>query len=476
MRIYCVLVMPHVAIPSVWLGSQGTVWRSVGSGETSGRPPGITGTVGKSLEPNAANLLAAQPVQRTAESTGLYGTGGARTNTNELFAPYKEEVFGGQVSQLGIDYGSGKKYDGDGNACGHDGPALTGLLLKAFRLSYAPDLLGGRTGGFPARGQEGGSIAGTHARSIGIRASDSSDERFDRGNRLLASVPIVEDWTRIAEAEGTSGELLLRDLETIRSLLPSARGRGYVNEYAVDAWVMRVTRNMGPVPKEVSDSEYYRPGDEELRELHMKPTERNDGCDLKVIAPAGQLLLHASRVLGTVEAAAAVVADSSNEALVERHATSIAKAKRLIDKKMSVLRAQTRGSRNDALLSASGMVLRDGDETWRGGRVTGYVKKQKRYHVHWDGDDEDIFTLHSFEEMCGMARFVIRWEVKSSYLCEHRDLDDAEDESETADDIIEPDELPKVRGYGEPFVCGRVSGYKPFKNDGLIYTCQVRQL
>jgi hypothetical protein len=119
------------------------------------------------------------------------------------------------------------------------------------------------------------------------------------------------------------------------------------------------------------------------------------------------------QVDSTTRTAAAAAAEAHNEALVERHAVSIGKAKRLIDKKISVLQAQTRGASGDGLMRSTGMVLRDGNETWTGGRVTGYLKSQKQYSVRWDGDDASVFTTHSFEEMCSMARFVVRWEMKS---------------------------------------------------------------
>ena len=417
-----VLATMPAAVPVIWLGTKGTVWRSRGA-STACRPPVSPGCA-PVVAPNDANLLATQPVRRTSFDTGLYPTGGRHRNTAESFAPYREKVFEGLANTLGIAVGSSAAYDGDGKARGHDGPALTGLLLTAFQLSFNPGHVAGKTGGVGLPG--GGTVAGTFDTNVTIRA-DSSDERFARGAHLL--MPVVVDWTAIAEApEGASSELL-EDLKTIRQCcLPSARSAGFVNEFAVIAWVMQVTRSGAPVPKEVSDSQFFKPGDEELRELSFIPTgeamvregrvnsrNKTRQCDLLVIAPAGQQLLHASRVLGTAAAAAAAAAaavvavavaaaDSSSEALVERHAISMAKAKRLIDAKIRVLRAQTRGSSNDALLSATKMVLREGAETWTGGRTTGYIKKTKQYSVHWDGDRDDTFTLHSFEEMCRLVR------------------------------------------------------------------------
>ena len=226
--------------PVIWMGTQGTVWRSLGSGRTSNRPVGVS--KGSGADSNAANLLETEPVRRTTAATGLHGTGGRSSNMKESFAPYKEQVFEGAASKLGIPVGSGKKYDGAGET--ETGPPLTGKLLTAFRLSFNPNHVGGKKGGVALAG--GGSVAGTST----IRTnSGASDERFNRGSTLLHKVPVVEDWTRIAEAEGASGELLLSDLAMIRSILPEARSAGFVNEYALGAWVMRVTRNVSPIPK-----------------------------------------------------------------------------------------------------------------------------------------------------------------------------------------------------------------------------------
>ena len=127
-----VLATMPAAVPVIWLGTKGTVWRSRGA-STACRPPVSPGCA-PLVAPNEANLLATQPVRRTSYVTGLYPTGGRHRNTAESFAPYREKVFEGLANTLGIAVGSSAAYDGDGKARGHDGPALTGLLLAAMRL------------------------------------------------------------------------------------------------------------------------------------------------------------------------------------------------------------------------------------------------------------------------------------------------------------------------------------------------------
>ena len=149
-----VLATMPAAVPVIWLGTKGTVWRSRGA-STACRPPVSPGCP-PVLAPNEANLLATQPVRRTSYDTGLYPTGGRHRNTAESFAPYRERVFEGLANTLGIAVGSSAAYDGDGKARGHDGPALTGLLLTAFQLSFNPGHVAGKTGGVGLPGWSNG--------------------------------------------------------------------------------------------------------------------------------------------------------------------------------------------------------------------------------------------------------------------------------------------------------------------------------